>query len=152
MKTGLVKVTRTRALSRHSLAAAKGQGILFCGNMEEKGPPGSASQISTSCGQLSLEVLVFTALKVSWSSEIPRSPSTGGILASVPVLTSVHHILHRQCHDPLFLEPSGVLWAWARLCVVTAGVSTSSHGTGCDHWELLPVHPECWAGPLLLHN
>lgn len=31
--------------------------------MEEEGPTGSANQVSTNCGQLSLEVLVFTILR-----------------------------------------------------------------------------------------
>lgn len=127
---------------RHSLAAVKGQGGLLHRNMEEKSPPRSVTQISAYCGQLNLEVLVFTTLKVTWSSETPRNVSPGDILASVLVLTSVHRILHQQCHDWLFLELSRVLWVSLRLCVVTAGISTSSRRTGCDRCELLPIHSE----------
>lgn len=58
-------------LLRHLLAAVEGQGRLFHGNMEEKSPPRSARQISAYRGQPSLEVLVFTALKVTWSSAPP---------------------------------------------------------------------------------
>lgn len=70
------------------LAAVKAWGGLFHGNTELKGPLGSASQISACRGQPRLQVLVFTTLKVTWSSEIPRNVSPGDILASVPVLTS----------------------------------------------------------------
>lgn len=77
------------------MAAVEGQGRLFHGNMEEKSPPRSARQISAYRGQPSLEVLVFTALKVTWSLDPPcRNVSPGEVLAFVPVLTSVHLILH----------------------------------------------------------
>lgn len=92
------------------MAAVTGQGGLFHRNTQ-KSPPRSASQISAYRGQPSLQVLVFTTLKMTWSLETPGNVSPGDILASVPALTSVHLILHRQCHDRLFLEPSRGLWA-----------------------------------------
>lgn len=124
-------------LLRHLLAAVKGG--FFHGHIGENSPPRSVSQISSYCGQPSLEVLVFTTLKVTWSSETPRNASPGDILASVPVFTTTHPILHWQCHDWLFLEPSWLLWvSWDS--VATAGFSTSS----CS------IHLELWWDSLLL--
>jgi len=136
------------------LAAVKGRGGVFHRNTEEKTPPKLASPISAYRGQPILEILIFATLKVTWNSETPRNVSPGDILASVPVLTSVHLILHWQCHDQLLLEPSQVLWASARLCVVTAGFRTSSHRTQDGMWLLWAVAYPLGAvmGALLLHN
>ena len=111
------------------MAAVKGQGGLFHGNMEEKSPRRSASQISTYRGQPSLEVLVFTTLKATWSSETPRNVSPGDILASVPVLTSVHLILHDNVMTGSSLNPreccglqrGGCVWSQQALAHPRAG-------------------------------